>query len=165
MKKTKPVRLSSRWLGTWKYFLFGLYLVLIGLLFIFLFKTADGAGGYVVAVGQAVVNLYFFRHALIVMARLQNLSFDSDFAIVQMKGQELLIPLENIKDVELVSLAGTYRVTLYQPEQLGDTFYFKVSLLYPLNHRRKEALIDRFWAAIRRAKLKKQEFPRHALPS
>jgi len=76
-----------------------------------------------------------------------------------------MIPLENIKDVNLKSIAGTYEVTLYSPEQVGDKFYFKISLLYPLNHKSKEALIDRFWAAIERAKSKKQDVQRNALLS
>jgi hypothetical protein len=165
VKKDAPVRLSSRWSGSWKYFLFALYLALIILLTFLLLDDTHHPLDYVVVVGQALANLFLFGKAWIVTLRLHQVSFDRDFAYVQMKGQELVIPLENIKYVGLASLGGTYQVTLYHPEQLGDKFYFKVSLLYPLNAKSKEVLIDRFWEAICRAKSRREKFQGNALTS
>jgi hypothetical protein len=84
--------------------------------------------------------------------------------VIQRK-QDLLIPLENVKDVNLVSMGGVYRVDLYVKELFGDKFYFKPSLLYPFNHKKKEALVDVLWANIEKAKSKKQHFQRNALHS
>ena len=71
---------------------------------------------------------------------------------VTQKGHDLVIPLENIKDVNLASLEGVYRVDLYAKELFGDKFYFKPSLLYPFNHKKKEAVVNILWANIEKAK-------------
>ncbi len=94
-----------------------------------------------------------------------HVEFDSDFMYVAQKGQDLLIPLENIRDINLVSMGGVYRVDLYTKELFGDKFYFKPSLLYPFNHKKKEALVDVLWTNIEKAKSKKQHFQRNALHS
>ncbi len=97
--------------------------------------------------------------------KVYHVEFDDEFMYVVQKGQDLLIPLENIKDVNLVSMGGVYRVDLYANELFGDKFYFKPSLLYPFNHKKKEALVDILWANIERSKSKKQYFDRTALHS
>jgi hypothetical protein len=97
--------------------------------------------------------------------RVYHVEFDDDFLYVMQSTQDLLIPLENIKDVNLVSLGGVYRVDLYAKETFGDKFYFKPSLLYPFNFKKKEAMVDILWANIEKAKRKKQHFQRNALHS
>lgn len=94
-----------------------------------------------------------------------HVEFDDEFMYVKQKEQDLLIPLENIKDINLISIGGVYKVELYAKELFGDTFYFKPSLLYPFNHKKKEALVDLLWANIETAKRKKQDFQRNALHS
>lgn len=84
---------------------------------------------------------------------------------MRLKASDLIIPLENIKDVNLVSLGGVYRVDLYYKELIGDKFYFKPSLLYPLNHKKKEAVVDILWKYINQAKQKRTVIPRNALHS
>jgi hypothetical protein len=165
VKQTRPIRLSSRWLGQWRYFSFALYTVLVmGLGFLFL-RQAKNVVDVLLGLAQFGVYIYLYVIALRATNKLMQVSFDENYLYVQMKTQELLIPLENIKDVEIKSLGGTYEVSLFTPEQLGDKFYFKVSLLYPLNKNSKEDLIDRFWAAIEKAKRRKQDFQRNALMS
>jgi len=73
--------------------------------------------------------------------------------------------LENIESVEISTIGGVYKVNLYHPEQLGDHFYFKMSLLYPLNYQSKDALVNVLRKNIDLAKSRKQEFPRNALHS
>lgn len=94
-----------------------------------------------------------------------HVEFDQEFMYVVQKNQDLLIPLENIKDINLISIGGVYKVELYANELFGDIFYFKPSLLYPFNHTKKEALVDLLWANIEKAKRKKQDFQRNALHS
>lgn len=94
-----------------------------------------------------------------------HVEFDDEFLYVRLKASDLIIPLENIKDVNLVSLGGVYRVDLYYKELIGDKFYFKPSLLYPLNHKKKEAVVDILWKNINQAKQKRTVIPRNALHS
>ena len=97
--------------------------------------------------------------------RVFHVEFDSDFMYVLQQNHDLVIPLENIKDVNLISLGGVYQVDLYAKELFGDKFYFKPSLLYPFNHKKKEAVVDILWSNIEKAKRKKQDFQRNALMS
>ena len=94
-----------------------------------------------------------------------HVEFDDEFMYVTQANQELLIPLENIKDFNLVDLGGIYQVVLYSKESFGDKFYFLPSLLFVFNHKKKEALVDILWANIEKAKTKKQDFQRNALHS
>lgn len=106
--------------------------------------------------------VYLWWHA---NKRVYQVEFDEAFMYVQQKGHDVLIPLENIKDVNLISVGGVYKVELYSPETFGDYFYFKPSLLYPLNHKKKEAVVDVLWASIEKAKKRKQVIQRNALMS
>jgi hypothetical protein len=91
--------------------------------------------------------------------------FDEEFLYVILRGQDLMIPLENIKEVDIKSLGGVYEVELYSPEQLGNKFYFKPSLLYPFNFKKKDALVNVLRKNINKAQLKKQHFQANALYS
>ncbi len=91
--------------------------------------------------------------------------FDDDFLYVILKGQDLIIPLENIKEVDIKTLGGVYEVELFQAEQLGKKFYFKPSLLYPFNFKKKDALVDVLRRNINRAYHKKQVWQPNALHS
>lgn len=53
-----------------------------------------------------------------------HVEFDDEYMYVQQQGQDVLIPLENIKDVNLISLGGVYKVDLYSTETFGAKFYF-----------------------------------------
>ncbi|MFM8832908.1 MAG: hypothetical protein ACKOEV_04640 [Cytophagales bacterium] len=97
--------------------------------------------------------------------RVYHTEFDEEYLYVQQQGHDVLIPLENIKDVNLISVGGVYKVDLYSPETFGDKFYFKPSLLYPFNHKKKEAIVDVLWANIEKAKKRKQVLQRNALMS
>ena len=97
--------------------------------------------------------------------RVYRTEFDDEFLYIIQRNQDLLIPLENIKDINLVSMGGVYRVDLYAKEEFGNTFYFKPSLLYPFNYKKKEALVDILWRTIEKAKSKKQDVQRNALHS
>lgn len=101
----------------------------------------------------------------LVNKKVYHAEFDDEFMYVTQKGHDLVIPLENIKGVNLISVGGVYRVDLYAIELFGDKFYFKPSLLYPFNHKKKEAVINILWANIEKAKSKKQYFQRNALHS
>jgi hypothetical protein len=58
-----------------------------------------------------------------------------------------------------------YEVELYAPEQLGTKFYFKPSLLYPFNYRKKDDLVNVLRKYINQAQARKQHFQANALNS
>ncbi len=96
---------------------------------------------------------------------MQRVSFDDEFLYVYSKDQDYIIPLENIESVEIESLGGVYKVNVYHPEQLGKEFYFKTSLIYPLNYKSKDALVNVLRNQIDIAKARRQAFPHNALMS
>jgi hypothetical protein len=119
----------------------------------------------ILGLANAGFYLYFFFRLIKMTAKLHRVEFDSDFLYVLMKEQDLIIPLESIKSVEISTLGGVYKINLYAAEQLGDVFYFKLSLFYPLNYKSKDALVNLLRRNIDLAKVRKQEIPHHALRS
>jgi hypothetical protein len=91
--------------------------------------------------------------------------FDDQFLYVILKGQDIMIPLANIKDIEIKTMGGVYEVELFTAEQLGKKFYFKPSLLYPFNFKKKDALVDVLRKYIDKAKKDRQQLPTNALHS
>lgn len=114
---------------------------------------------------QTAVYAAIFYALAKMAAKLEQVSFDDEFLYVFRKDQDYVIPLENIESIEIESIGGVYKVNLYHAEQLGDHFYFKTSLLYPLNYKSKDALVNVLRKNIDMAKRKKQEFPSNALTS
>lgn len=91
--------------------------------------------------------------------------FDEDFLYVIQRKRDILIPLENIKEVDIKSLGGVYEVELYQAEQLGKKFYFKPSLLYPFNYKKKDKMVDVLRRNINRAQARKTQMYANRLHS
>ncbi len=120
---------------------------------------------YLFAAGQSGLYVYFFYKFTQVLAKLQRVEFDEEFLYVIRKNQDIIIPLENIESVEIVSLGGVYKINLYHAEQLGTEFYFKPSLIYPLNYKSKDALVNLLRKQIRIAKSHKQSITSNALTS
>jgi hypothetical protein len=67
--------------------------------------------------------------------------------------------------VEIVSLGGVYKVSLYSKDQLLDMIYFKPSLLYPFNFKSKDRLVDVLRHNIEEAKKKIRVYQKNALRS
>lgn len=115
---------------------------------------------------NAVLYLYWLYRLVKVLLRMYYVEFDADFLYVRRRGsQEVMIPLENIKDVDIRSIGGVYRVALLYDDVVGRTFYFKPSLLYPLNYRAKDERVFLLREYIARAKRRRQIIPANALTS
>jgi hypothetical protein len=97
--------------------------------------------------------------------KLYHVEFDDEFLYVLGKKVDLVVPLENIKDVNLKTLIGHYEIIFYNPEQFGIKIYFKPSLLYPFNSKKKDELVNVLWQNINRAKMKQPHFQKNALHS
>ncbi len=129
---TGPIKLSTQWLGPWRWVLFVIYIVLFGAI-AWSFLRADFLFGLI----QTSIYGYLFWQLLGMTQKLEMVSFDDNFLYILRKDQEILLPLENIQSVEISTLGGVYKVTVFHPEQLGKEFFFKPSLLYPLNFQAK----------------------------
>ena len=161
--KSRVRNLSTRYLSLYRH---GIALIIFGLAASFLWSAIleFASGDYLSFVMPAYWG-YFLYLWYRVNRSVYHVEFDDEFLYVRLKASDLIIPLENIKDVNLVSLGGVYRVDLYYKELIGDKFYFKPSLLYPLNHKKKEAVVDILWRNINQAKQKRTIIPRNALHS
>jgi hypothetical protein len=155
--------LSTRYLQFYKY---GIGAIIITLTTsIVYFETTKASNPWLRFVFSMSWYGYFAYLWWRINLKVYHVEFDDEYLYVQQKNQDVLIPLENIKDVNLISLGGVYKVDLYSPETFGDKFYFKPSLLYPFNHKKKEAVVDVLWANIEKAKKRKQVLQRNALMS
>jgi hypothetical protein len=163
-EKSRIRNLSTRYLAVYKNSVPLIMIILMASYFVYGYYEYKRIG----QISQLLMPLnfsYLFYLWWLVNRKVYQVEFDNDFLYVIQKNQDLIIPLENIKDINLISIGGVYKVELYSKELVGDTFYFKPSLLYPFNHKKKEALVDILWANIEKAKRKKQHFQRNALHS
>ncbi len=160
VKKQKLKQLSSRFLGPYRHVLYAAYILVFSAIAVTSFTRSIFFG-----VAQTAIYGYFFFRLMRLTGKLQQVSFDDDFLYVYGKDQDLIIPLESIESVEISSLGGVYKVNLYHAEQLGKEFYFKTSLLYPLNYKTKDELVNELRAAIAKARRRPFHNPDKALTS
>ena len=164
-KNQRVKSLSTRYLGFYKN---SVLVLALGFISLFLFTALQAfleGKHYFSSVFNA---LYFglLSYGWIRINRnVHRVEFDEEFLYVILRGQDLLIPLENIKDVDIKTIGGVYEVELYNAEQLGDKFYFKPSLLYPFNFKKKDALVNVLRKNINKAQSRKQHFQANALYS
>lgn len=164
-EKNRVQNLSTRWLLPFKVVVLAAY---IGICTTILFSYIDRSRhlfSLVLGLANAGFFIYFFFRLMRMTIKLYRVEFDNEFLYVLLKRQDMVIPLENIESVEISTIGGVYKVNLYHPEQLGGHFYFKLSLLYPLNYQSKDALVNVLRKSIDKAKARKQELPRNALHS
>lgn len=164
-EKNRVRNLSTRWLLPFKIVLFALYTGLCaGVTYSFL-EGASNIVDWLGGLAMAGSYCYLFYRLIKITANLYRVEFDQEFLYVLLKNQDMIIPLENIESVEISTIGGVYKVNLYHGEQLGNHFYFKMSLFYPLNYRSKDELVNVLRRNIDLAKMKKHEFQRNALHS
>jgi len=157
--------LSTRYLGFYKN---GVLVLLISVGCIFLYGTIQviiEGGHYFNAIFTTGYWSFFIYGWIRINRNVHQVEFDDEFLYVIQKGQDILIPLENIKEVDIKSLGGVYEVELFNAEQLGKKFYFKPSLLYPFNFKKKDTLVNVLRSNINKALTKKQHFQANALHS
>jgi hypothetical protein len=165
VEKSRIRNLSTRFLGLYRYG----FILLLTVFFGFLMYDS-GIDSYN---GEAIASkLYFpitWGYILFIWIRahlkVYKVEFDDEYLYVIRRNQDVLIPLENIKDIEMKSLGGMWRVDLFYADVIGDHFYFKPSLLYPLNYQKKDALVNLLWTKIERAKTKNPYLQANALHS
>lgn len=155
--------LSTRFHKLYKY---GVVVVVGVLLIMYLyFELQEILAGQWVLITQPFILFYLGWFWMKAHRNVFQVEFDDEFLYVHRKSVELLIPLENIKEIEIVSVGGVYRIDLYSPETFGDKLYFKPSLLYPLNYKSKDELVNLLWSKIEKAKNTSRPMVRNALHS
>ncbi len=97
--------------------------------------------------------------------KVYKVEFDDDYLYIIRRKGDVLIPLENVKDIAMKTLGGMWKVELYYTDIIGDHFYFKPSLLYPLNYKSKDKLVNLLWQKIEIAKQKRPGIQSNALHS
>jgi hypothetical protein len=157
-------QLSTRFLGFYRIagmgLLGALLAFIIGYAIVRIISGADSAPFF-----ASIIYMWLMNKIITYIFRTYKVEFDDEFLYVLRKPADLLIPLENIKEVSIVSLGGIYKITLYETEQIGKEFYFKPSLIYPLNYKQKDKLVNQLREKIESAKRKKQTYQKNALMS
>jgi len=165
-KSQRIKSLSTRYLGFYKNSVLVILVGVVGFIVCANIMTSIQSGRLQLNNWFTTGYFLFFVYLWIRMNRnVHRVEFDDEFLYVIQKGQDILIPLENIKEVDIKTLGGVYEVELFQAEQVGKKFYFKPSLLYPFNFKMKDELVNVLRRNINRAYLKKQEVQRNALHS
>jgi hypothetical protein len=165
-KSQRIKSLSTRYLGFYKNGVLILLVGFSGFLIVMEVLSSLKQGSFRIFDWYITGYVSFIIYLWIKMNRnVHRVEFDDEFLYVILKGQDILIPLENIKDVDIKTLGGVYEVELYQAEQLGKKFYFKPSLLYPFNFKKKDALVNVLRSNINKAYQKKQVWQKNALHS
>jgi hypothetical protein len=82
---------------------FILYTVLFGALMLF-YSSGEGWVGLVVNI--AVYGYLFFYRLLKMSTKIEHIEFDDDFLYVIRRRSDVLIPLENIRSVEIKTIGG-----------------------------------------------------------
>ncbi len=157
-EKSRIKNLSTRFLLTYKIFIWTLLLAILSALIYSTLKILSS----LIFTSSWIFILYKYYQ---MNNKLYQVEFDEEFLYVIQKKADLVVPLENVKDVNLKTLIGHYEIIFYNAEQLGDKIYFKPSLLYPFNSKKKDELVNVLWSNIERAKRKKQDFRKNALHS
>jgi hypothetical protein len=164
-EKNRIRNLSTRWLLPFKVVVFAVYTGLCSAIVFSFLERGHNVIDWFFGILMAGGYVYFFFRLMKMTTKLHRLEFDQNFLYVLLKSQDIVIPLENIESVEISTIGGVYKVNLYNAEQLGDHFYFKLSLFYPLNYQSKDALVNVLRKNIELAKTRKQEVPGNALHS
>jgi hypothetical protein len=163
-EKNRIRNISTRFLELYRYGFVVLMIGLIGLILFSKYQQYKESGRFPELFTNLVL-CYFIYVWLKSHAKVYRVEFDDDYLYVIRKKQDVLIPLENIKDITLKTFFGMWQVDLFYADIVGERFYFKPSLLYPINSKSKDALVNVLWQKIDVAKKKKPHFQANALHS
>ena len=97
------------------------------------------------------IYIMFAYKGIPAIVKIKNVSYDDSSVYYNKKDFEVQIPFEDIRDIEIKTISGIYKINLYSPSQDGSSIMFKTSLWYPFNFNKQDekvnelrALIDRY---------------------
>jgi hypothetical protein len=159
MQKSRITNLSTRYLMLYKN---GVLVIMIGVIALFLYRALFVR---LSSLGISLIWSYIIYKYIQINRKVFHVEFDDEFLYLIQKEADILIPLQNIKDVQLKTMGGLYEIKLYSPEIVGDLIYYKPSLLYPFNFKAKDAIANVLRSKIEKAKRKREVLPSNALMS
>lgn len=74
--------------------------------------------------------------------KIKSISYDDSSIYYLKKDYEVQVPFEDIKSIAIKSLDGVYEISFYSPTPDGEHIFFKTSLWYPLNFRKKDDMVN-----------------------
>jgi hypothetical protein len=158
MGKSRITNLSTRYLTLYKN---GVLVLLLATLGVFVYMAFFGDSSFLLsALWSWIIWKYIQMNR-----KVFHVEFDDEFLYLIQQDADILIPLQNIKAVELKTMGGLYEIKLYSPEIIGDLIYYKPSLLYPFNFKSKDAVADQLRENIERAKRRREALSTNALMS
>jgi len=163
--KSRIRNLSTRYFRTYKYGVVLLTLVAIGFFVLRALEKFKQSPIETLGMTGMWISIIFLWNWIRIHKKVYQVEFDEDYLYIIRGNQDTIIPLENIKDVQIKSLVGFYQIDLYSPEDFGSQLYFKPSLLYPLNFKKKDALVDALRKNVVGAKRKVHPDQKNALRS
>lgn len=158
MKKSRITNLSTRYLLVYKN---TVLTVLICAMTFFAYRVIESPFSIIMAAAWGWLIWNYIK----INRKVFHVEFDDEFLYLIQKEADILIPLQNIKGVELKTMGGLYEIKLFHPEIVGDLIYYKPSLLYPFNFIAKDKIADILREKIAIAKRRPQEFQKNALMS
>lgn len=101
------------------------------------------------------------------LQKIKEVSYDKENLYVREGEYEIQIPFYEVKDIEIMSLDGLYKFTLYHHDQFGNEVICKPSFWYPLNYKRIDAELNRIRGWVRKSHHEYQDKigSGHTLPS
>lgn len=142
-------------------------LIVDGVLIIFLIYTLtifdeDQLFSKLYNIGMATFLIYIFTKSTL---KLKNISYDESSIYYNRKGYEVQVPFEEIKNIEIKTLTGVYKVNLLQKSQEGETIHFKMSMWYPFNFKKQDEKVNELRDKIDKYKRSLQQNRHHELSS
>jgi hypothetical protein len=158
MGKSRITNLSTRFLGLYKNVIL---LLLVSVLGYHAYRVIQDPP----FLPLAAIWVWIIWKFIKINRKVFHVEFDDEFLYLIQKDADVLIPLQNIQDVELKTMGGLYEIKLYSPEIVGDLIYYKPSLLYPFNFKTKDAIANQLRKNIEKAKARHESFQKNALMS
>lgn len=113
-----------------------------------------------------IYSLYYWTERIRKMPLVKSLKYDNANFYVALKDMEIIIPFEDTKGIEILTIGGVFELELINPSQLGDKILFKPSLAYPLGFEKTDKQIAAINSRIKRLqKQKKSELKVNQLNS
>ena len=88
--------------------------------------------------------VFLLYRAYLINKKLYHVEFDEDFLYVVRRDADLLVPLENIKDINLISMLGHWEIIFYNAEQLVDKNLFQAFAFISVQFKNKRRISECF---------------------
>ena len=88
------------------------------------------------------VYIMFAYRAIPAIIKIKSISYDESSIYYNKKEYEVQVPFEDVRDIEIKTISGIYKINLYAPSQDGSSIMFKTSLGYPFNFKKQDEKVN-----------------------